>query len=234
MTIDNTTIAVSGMVCMSCVNSIESVISEHIGVLSIKVSLEEEQANIEYDKAVTNPTDLVSAIEEMGFDAEEINPDIHSDAHFETVLIDIEGMTCNSCVNSIEKMIGGREHVYRIQVSLEDNNATIDFDSSRESTTGLCDAICEMGFDAFVKNNTLKTVLLAIEGMTCQSCVKSITEVMSAKDGVKNINVSLEQNNALIEYDSASLDVSLLCQSIEDMGFEAHLESERLNGKFSF
>jgi len=157
MAIQNTTITVSGMVCMSCVNSIESVISEHIGVLYIKVSLEEEKARIEYDNTVTNTADLVSAIEDMGFDAQETSYDRDNDDNFETVLIDIEGMTCNSCVNSIEKMIGSREYVHRVQVSLKHKNVTIDFDSSQESTDGLCDAICEMGFDAFIKNNTLKT-----------------------------------------------------------------------------
>ena len=68
--------------------------------------------------------------------------------------------------------------------------------------------------------------------MTCQSCVKTITEVMSKKDGVKNINVSLEKNNALIEYDSDNIDVSFLCQSIEEMGFDASLEdSKKHRGK---
>ena len=137
------------------------------------------------------------------------------------VLIDVEGMTCNSCVSNIERVIGQRDHVHSVKVSLENKNATIEFDASHETPTGLCDAICEMGFDAFLKNNTLETVLIAIEGMTCQSCVKTITEVMLTKNGVKNINVSLEKNNALIEYDTELANVDFLCQSIEEMGFDA-------------
>eukprot|EP00111_Clytia_hemisphaerica_P000292 TCONS_00000743-protein len=165
----------------------------------------------------------------MGFDACEKPGDTQDDSvSLETVLIDIQGMKCNSCVNNIENTIGGRESVHQIKVSLEDKNATIDYDSCVESPEQICDAICEMGFDAFLKNNNMKTVLLAIEGMTCQSCVKTITEVMSKKDGVKNINVSLEKNNALIEYDSDNVDVSFLCQSIEEMGFDAYLESTKL------
>ena len=144
-----------------------------------------------------------------------------------TVLIDVQGMTCNSCVNNIERVIGQRDHVHSIKVSLEQKNATIEFDAQHETPNELCRAICDMGFDAFLKNNTLETVLIAIEGMTCQSCVKTITDVMSAKNGVKNINVSLEKNDALIEYDTEVVDVSFLCQSIEEMGFDAYEGSSK-------
>ena len=50
---------------------------------------------------------------------------------------------------------------------------------------------------------------------------------MSAKNGVKNINVSLEKNNALIEYDTEVADVTFLCQSIEEMGFDAYEGSSK-------
>lgn len=233
MATENVIISVDGMVCMSCVNSIQDVISQRDGVTSIKVSLEDEEADIVYDQTITTVADLVSAIEDMGFDACEKPGDTQDDSvSLETVLIDIQGMKCKSCVNNIESTIGGRESVHQIKVSLEDKNATIDYDSCVESPEQICNAICEMGFDAFLKNNNMKTVLLAIEGMTCQSCVKTNTEVMSKKDGVKNINVSLEKNNALIEYDSDNVDVSFLCQSIEEMGFDAYLESTKLKGNF--
>ena len=136
-------------------------------------------------------------------------------------------MTCSSCVNNIERVIGQRDHVHSVKVSLEHKNATIEFDAQHETPNELCRAICDMGFDAFLKNNTLETVLIAIEGMTCQSCVKTITDVMSAKNGVKNINVSLEKNDALIEYDTEVVDVSFLCQSIEEMGFDAYEGSSK-------
>lgn len=232
---DHVVISVTGMVCMSCVNSIQDVIGIRAGVNSIKVSLEDEKATIGYDSSSTSPTDLVVAIEEMGFDASIVKSTHNSLANgdsnelSETVIVDIEGMTCNSCVNNIEKIIGSRDYVRDIRVSLENKNATIEYDGVNETQKELCQAICEMGFDAFLRNNTTKTCLIAIVGMTCQSCVKTITEVMATKKGVKKINVSLEKNNALIEYDSDMADPSFLCQSIEEMGFDAY-EGESIKG----
>lgn len=223
------TISVTGMVCMSCVNSIESVIGDQVGVNTIKVSLEDEEAYIDYDDTIIVVKELVSAIKDMGFDAVEKKPV----KNIASVCLDIEGMTCNSCVNSIESVIGSREFVRSIKVSLEDKNASIDYDTNNESSEDLCNAINEMGFEAFLRNNakSFRTILLSIEGMTCQSCVKTITEKMSSKTGVNKINVSLKKNNALIEFDSNYVDVSFLCQSIEEMGFEASLANESLGEK---
>lgn len=233
-------IAVSGMVCMSCVNSIESMMVEKHGVADIKVSLQDEEAVINYDSDVTTVNDLVTAIEDMGFDAVQKTDHLsqqNTDQNTTTnVVINIEGMTCKSCVNNIQNVIGSREYVKKIVVSLENRNASVDFDSSNESCEDICNAICQMGFEAFLANNTkssLKTVLISVEGMTCQSCVKNIRQMMSTKNGVTSVNVSLEQKNALIEYDSTVVDSSFLCESIGQMGFDAYLntDDEVVDGK---
>ena len=66
----------------------------------------------------------------------------------ETAVINVEGMTCNACVQSIEGRVGERAGVFSIKVSLEEGTATIKHDASAETTETLCDAIDDMGFDA--------------------------------------------------------------------------------------
>lgn len=222
--INSVTISVHGMVCMSCVNSIESVISEHAGVKEIHVNLEKEEAVIKYVESETNIKDLCCAIEDMGFDAtEKIDDD-----GFSSVLINIEGMTCQSCVNNIESVIGERTSVRKITVSLENKNALIEYDNKNDASNELCEAICDMGFDAFLPPTEEETVTINIEGMTCMSCVNTITETMSSEVGVLNITVSLEENNAIIRFDSSKTNVTNLCNRIEDMGFDASC-GEKLN-----
>ncbi|XP_058886381.1 LOW QUALITY PROTEIN: copper-transporting ATPase 2-like [Acipenser ruthenus] len=55
--------------CNSCVESIEGMVSQRMGVHVIKVLLAEETGTITFDPSITNPEDLRAAIEEMGFDA---------------------------------------------------------------------------------------------------------------------------------------------------------------------
>ena len=57
------------MVCMSCVNTIEGMLKEYTGVESIKVSLENEWADIVYQPDLISEEDLIGQIEDMGFEA---------------------------------------------------------------------------------------------------------------------------------------------------------------------
>ena len=68
-TVQTTKLKVIGMVCMSCVNTIEGMLKEYTGVESIKVSLENEWADIVFQPDLINEEDLIGQIEDMGFEA---------------------------------------------------------------------------------------------------------------------------------------------------------------------
>jgi copper chaperone len=66
----------------------------------------------------------------------------------------------------------------------------------------------------------METVTLGISGMTCGGCVRSVTNVLKAQDGVAKADVSLEKNNAVVEYDPGKVEVAQLKRSVEEAGFE--------------
>lgn len=59
---------------------------------------------------------------------------------------------------------------------------------------------------------------LSVLGMTCQSCVSSVTKTLSNLSDVDNINVDLSLERATV---SSSLPPLLIIQAIEDAGFTA-------------
>ena len=67
----------------------------------------------------------------------------------------------------------------------------------------------------------METTTIKVGGMSCGGCVKSVTGVLMAQDGVAKAEVSLEQAQAIIEYDAARLSRVQLAQAIEDAGFDA-------------
>ncbi|MBI5861523.1 MAG: heavy-metal-associated domain-containing protein [Rhodocyclales bacterium] len=67
----------------------------------------------------------------------------------------------------------------------------------------------------------METMTIKVGGMTCGGCVASVTRVLSALDGVKNVTVSLEQAQAVVVADTAKVGREQLVQAIEDAGFEA-------------
>lgn len=108
--------------------------------------------------------------------------------------------------------------VSTISVSLEGKMATIDFAPSITSPTDLCEAIEDMGFEAFTVDVT--TCRIGIDGMTCQSCVKTIEDIMSAVEGIREIAVSLTEKQATVMYDRSMISASQIAYKIDDMGFE--------------
>ncbi len=66
----------------------------------------------------------------------------------------------------------------------------------------------------------MQTVTLGISGMTCGGCVRSVTNVLTALDGVAKADVSLEKNNAVVDYDPAKVAVEQLKRSVVEAGFE--------------
>ncbi|PJO78613.1 copper ion binding protein [Neisseria brasiliensis] len=67
----------------------------------------------------------------------------------------------------------------------------------------------------------METITLNVEGMTCGGCVKSVTRILENTDGVTKAEVSLENKNAVIEFDAAKTNADALIEAIEDGGFDA-------------
>lgn len=69
---------------------------------------------------------------------------------------------------------------------------------------------------------TTQTITLKIDGMTCSGCVKSVTNALNQVQGVSQVNVSLEQNNAVISFDESQTNEIALKQAIEDAGYDVN------------
>jgi len=64
-------------------------------------------------------------------------------------------------------------------------------------------------------------VVIKVEGMSCQGCVKSVTGVLQALPGVASVDVSLEAGEARVGFDPAQVGLADLRAAIEDAGFDA-------------
>ena len=127
------TISIVGMTCQSCVKSIEGRVSSLKGIVSIKVSLEQGSAEVRYVPSVVSLMQICHQIEDMGFQASVAEgkatswPSRVSPASEAVVKLRVEGMTCQSCVSSIEGKIGKLQGVVRVRVSLSSQEAVITY-----------------------------------------------------------------------------------------------------------
>lgn len=89
-----------------------------------------------------------------------------------------------------------------------------------------------MGFEAslpLLSDGQVQQSIIHIEGMTCNSCVKSIEGNISAIQGIKKITVSLNQKEADVEFCGDTISAEGIAAQIDDMGFEAFVQT--INGK---
>ena len=79
--------------------------------------------------------------------------------------------------------------------------------------------------DADVKRMTsgdsMQTAQIKVEGMTCGGCVASVKRALQQVEGVANVEVSLAEAQARVQYDPARVNESQLRSAIEDAGFDA-------------
>ncbi|XP_069826077.1 copper-transporting ATPase 2 isoform X2 [Dendropsophus ebraccatus] len=229
-------VGIIGMTCQSCVQSIEGRISKIPNVVSIKVYLDQGKATVCYITSEITPQKICEEIEDMGFDAhvqecQELSPSLQGiHTKEDLVKIRVEGMTCQSCVNTIEGKIGKIQGVEKIKVSLANQEAAIVYCPQYIQPEDLQKHIDDMGFVASVKSKpdpsklgiinieplqsistepklvsigatgNTKARTIQIEGMHCKSCVYNIESSVSELPGVQSIKVSLENKNAAISF----------------------------------
>ncbi|HEA47208.1 MAG TPA: copper-translocating P-type ATPase [bacterium] len=115
-----TTLKIGGMSCASCAATIEKTLKAVKGVSEAAVNFATEKAVVEHDPSQAKETDLIKAVESAGYSVI---------AEREKVIFNIGGMTCASCVHTIEKALHKAEGVFGATVNLATEQATIEFDA---------------------------------------------------------------------------------------------------------
>ncbi|XP_019132531.2 copper-transporting ATPase 2 [Larimichthys crocea] len=228
-TASRATFKLQGLTAEHQAQAIESRICRLNGLLAASLSLTSSLAKVDYDTSVITTKEIALELQTMGFNVES------------AVRIGVDGMHCQSCVQSIEGQIGPLSGVSHIQVSLEDNTALIVYQPLLVTQQELRDKIEDMGFGATlltddppgqdisywqrdILNSSIQTVTIWIVGMTCNSCVQSIEGRMSQTTGVQSIVVSLKEEKGTITFDPRLTEPEQLRAAIEEMGFDASLE----------
>lgn len=143
--------------------------------------------------------------------------------------LSIEGMMCEKCVVHVTKALTGVAGVDEVKVSLEENNALVagsaDVDSLSKAVetagykvTASAKKLVAEEEKTIEKGNTM-TKTLEIKGMMCGHCAMHVKNALAGVNGVSNVNVSLENKNAVIEV-SESVSDEELSAAVKEAGYE--------------
>ncbi|WP_279480366.1 heavy metal translocating P-type ATPase [Aureimonas sp. SK2] len=127
--------------------------------------------------------------------------------------LDIEGMSCASCVGRVERAIAAVPGVSSASVNLAAERADVAFAGPVDGAA-VRQAVEEAGYG--VRQETRE---LGIEGMTCASCVGRVERAIAAVPGVSSVAVNLATERASVRV-FPSVDMRSVEAAVRDAGYE--------------
>ncbi len=193
------------------------------GVLSAKVNLADKRGVFEYDPAVIAPDIIKEYVDDMGFEASFGLPPTEEKDDSSVITLSIKGMTCQSCVKSIETSLGDLNGVEEAKVDLKEETGCVRFCANLTSPEEIVLVVEDAGFDV----RRMVDTVISVQGMTCNSCVQTIEHGLREQEGVLSVRVSLQDAKAFVTLDPSLMTSKQAAEAIYDMGFD----TEVVNGE---
>ena len=71
----------------------------------------------------------------------------------------------------------------------------------------------------------IETLKLAVRGMTCGNCARSVERKLSATPGVTKVTVELDKARATVEYDVTLVQPEAISNAVRQLGYEVPVPS---------
>ncbi len=126
----------------------------------------------------------------------------------------VEGMTCASCVRTIEGALTNLSGVEKVTVNLAGGKVNVVYDPARLDVAQLMQAITDVGYEIGMEQITLH-----VTGMTCASCVNHVETALRELEGVQNAVVNLGLETARVTYIPGVVSVGQMKRAIRDVGY---------------
>lgn len=143
-----------------------------------------------------------------------------------TKTLNIEGMTCASCAQTVEKATRNLKGMQEANVNLATEKLNISYDESLLSVEEIQSAVAQVGYKALTGREHKS---FNIEGMTCASCAQTVEKATGTLNGVISSSVNLATEKMTVDYDPAILTVSDITQAVADSGYAAHEDIDSMN-----
>ncbi|WP_424942230.1 heavy metal translocating P-type ATPase [Aliiroseovarius crassostreae] len=134
--------------------------------------------------------------------------------------LEIENLSCASCVGRAEKALAGVEGVSDATVNLATETARVAF-SSPANTNALAKALDQAGYPA-----RRATAVLDVEAMSCAACVGRVERMLAALPGVLEARVNLAAERAFVTYLPGAVTPDEMAAKPTKAGFPTRPRSE--------
>ena len=253
-------LVIDGMMCQrNCGSTVEMALLSVPGVIKVIVSFQNKEAKI---WGAASSSMLIDAVESVGFDARTVSDFSHSKLqptivskitegkaerkgeltsnadkclNFTVAQMNVTGMSCTSCVRSLEGGLLLLEGVRSVRVALLAAKAEINYDSRIISAITITESISRLGYKAEIQSirkegdgAANKELMFCVSGMSCANCAAKIEKTIAGRPGVVDVGVSSITNKARVIVDGdfkGALGPRDVIELVEALGFQCELVS---------
>ncbi|WP_282181516.1 heavy metal translocating P-type ATPase [Aliiroseovarius marinus] len=134
-------------------------------------------------------------------------------AALKTLTLELENLSCASCVGRAERALDAVEGVDTAPVNLATETARVSF-AAPANTESLAAALDRAGYPA-----RRDTVVLDVQSMSCAACVGRVERMLKATPGVLDARVNLASERAFVTFLTGSVTPEALSAKITKAGF---------------
>ena len=134
--------------------------------------------------------------------------------------IPVAGMTCASCVETVEKGLSHLEGVETVSANFANDTVDVSYLPDRIAPSRIVEEIKSLGYEPH-----LARVTLPIEGMTCASCVQKVENALRGVQGTVEANVNFATETAAVTYDPGAATLTDFKKAVSGAGDYRVLEA---------
>ncbi|PKM54117.1 MAG: heavy metal translocating P-type ATPase, partial [Firmicutes bacterium HGW-Firmicutes-3] len=143
----------------------------------------------------------------------------------------VDGMSCSSCSNNIEKKLNALKGIVSANISIATEKGHVEYDDHIIDIKTILFAIDNLGYKAMLdeEKNTQK-VTLRVKGMSCTACATNIEKSLHTVEGVVSANVNFAVEKVTIEYDPIKVRLIDFQKKVSSLGYELNLDEDENDG----
>ncbi|MFB6074473.1 MAG: HAD-IC family P-type ATPase [Haloarculaceae archaeon] len=139
--------------------------------------------------------------------------------------IDIQGMSCANCSQTIADAVGSLDGVSEANINFATDEGSVEYDPDEVSLGEIYDAIEDAGYAPVAESATI-----AITDLSCANCAETVQDALERTPGVVSADVNFATDEAQVTYNPAEASLGDCYDAIEDAGYAPVREDEAEGG----
>src|SRR3989338_2000489 len=139
--------------------------------------------------------------------------------------LQISGMHCASCANTIEKNLEKLSCIENASVNFASEKATVEYDAKAVSESKIKETIEKTGYKVIDHNESKLT--LKVMGMDSHHCAGIVEKALLNKEGIKKADLNFSTSKAVVYFNNEKIRPSEIKSIIKSAGYEPLEESSQ-------